>query len=80
MEDRRQIVAAGGAFSEVLGYVLERSARERPRVLWVGTAHNEDASAALAIHDLVRGRAEFDHLRFNPWPRPSCPRWPSVRT
>jgi dipeptidase E len=44
--------------------------RTPPRLLWVGTANNEDASAALAIHDLTRGLAEFSRLEFNPWPPP----------
>src|SRR5205085_8069598 len=39
-----------------------------PRLLWVGTAHNEDASFALTVYDMTRGLAEFSHLEFHPWP------------
>ena len=38
------------------------------RALYVGTASMEDPFFALQFHDALRGRAEFDHLRFNPWP------------
>ena len=64
----RQIVAMGGGLHDLLDYVLGLVERDRPRLLWVGTASMEPAEATLAVHDAVAGRAEFSHLRFNPWP------------
>src|SRR5689334_13188115 len=54
----------------LLALVAGLARRTPPRLLWVGTAHNEDAASALAVHDLTLGLAEFSHLDFNPWPPP----------
>jgi dipeptidase E len=64
----RRIVAIGGGFEGLLGYLVGLTGKPQPRLLWVGTAQNEDSWGTLEIFDRVRGRAEFDHLRFNPWP------------
>jgi dipeptidase E len=64
----RQIVGVGGFLFELLDYVLGLTATPRPRVLWVGTASNEDPALALQLFERVRERAEFRLLRFNPWP------------
>jgi dipeptidase E len=64
----RQIVGVGGLFFELLDYVLDLTGKPRPRVLWVGTASNEDPALALQVFELVRERAELRLLRFNPWP------------
>jgi dipeptidase E len=64
----RQIVAIGGADSDVaLDYVLSLLPPS-PRLLWVGTAGAEDAERALAIQDRFRGRADVEQVEFFPWP------------
>jgi dipeptidase E len=61
------IVGIGGFPNEaMLEYVV--SLAHGPRVLWVGTAHREDAATALQWYDRLRGRAEVSHLEFFPWP------------
>jgi dipeptidase E len=63
-----QIVAIGGADSDVaLDYVLSLVSPS-PRLLWVGTAGAEDAEGALEIHDHFRGRADVRRVEFFPWP------------
>jgi peptidase E len=38
------------------------------KVLWAGTAHNEDPSFALLMYERLRRYGEVSFLRFNPWP------------
>jgi dipeptidase E len=65
-----QIVGIGGAADTLYGYLLSLTGVERPRVLWLGTAHNEDSAMTVTVFDRLRGRADFDHVRFHPWPPP----------
>jgi peptidase E len=63
-----QIVGIGGGADALYGYLLTLTGVDRPRVLWVGTAHNEDSATTVMVFDRLRERADFDHLRFFPWP------------
>src|SRR2546423_15678997 len=61
----------GSAWTPALReFTLGLAPRSAPRLLWVGTAHNEDAEAALRIHDETAGQAVFSRLSFFPWPPP----------
>jgi len=66
----RQIVAIGGGklCPEMCAYLVGLTGRERPRVLYVGTATAEDPDAALLVYDRFAGLAEVSRLEFFPWP------------
>jgi dipeptidase E len=66
----RQIVAMGGGkFCDGLAaFLVELTGRERPRVLYIGTAMAEDAASTLGIYDRFGGIAEVSRLEFFPWP------------
>lgn len=49
-------------------FLVELTGRERPRVLYIGTASAEDPSAALRVYDQFGGMAEVSRLEFFPWP------------
>ncbi len=42
--------------------------RERPRMLYIGTAMAEDPEAALRMYDRFQGLADVSRLEFFPWP------------
>jgi peptidase E len=63
------IVAMGGYPDERLRkHVADLVPRERPSLLYVGTASMESDRLTLAIYDAFRGLAEVSHLEFAPWP------------
>ena len=63
------IVAMGGYPEERLrAYVLGLVQKERPRLMYVGTAQMEDPRATLGVFESFRGRAELSQLEFRPWP------------
>ena len=66
----RQIVAVGGGkFCEELAAFLARlTGRERPRVLYIGTASAEDPESALGMYDRFGSHVELSRLEFFPWP------------
>jgi dipeptidase E len=65
------IVAMGGYATEPLrAYLLGLTGRDRPSLLYIGTASMESPSGTLAIYTAFRGRAEVTHLEFDPWPPP----------
>jgi peptidase E len=66
----RAIVAVGGGkFCDGLArFLVELTGRERPRVLYIGTAAAEDPEAALRTYDRFAGFAEVGRLEFFPWP------------
>lgn len=49
-------------------FLVELTGRERPGVLYIGTASAEDPSAALRVYDQFGGMAEVSRLEFFPWP------------
>jgi peptidase E len=66
----RQIVAMGGGkmCREMCAYLVGLTGKERPAVLYVGTAMAEDPDAALLVYDRFAGHAEVSRLEFFPWP------------
>ena len=49
-------------------FLAELTGRERPRVLYIGTAAAEDPASALQIYDRFAGVVELSRLEFFPWP------------
>jgi dipeptidase E len=69
MADQTIVPIGGGKFSEGLAaFLVGLTGRERPRVLYIGTAMAEDPSAALRMYDSFGGIAEVSRLEFFPWP------------
>ena len=66
----RQIVAiGGGVFCDGLAdFLVGLTGRERPRLLYVGTAGAEDPEAALRTYDRFAAKADVRRLEFFPWP------------
>ncbi len=70
----RHIIAMGGCvpweedFRPLIDLALSLSDRERPRVLWVGTAGAENPAYALFFYDALAGRAAVARLTLFPWP------------
>jgi peptidase E len=59
----------GGKFSDGLArFLVELTGRERPRVLYIGTAMAENPAAALSMYDRFGELAEVSRLEFFPWP------------
>jgi dipeptidase E len=49
-------------------YLVELTGKERPTVVYVGTAMAEDPEAALRMYDHFTGLADIARLEFFPWP------------
>jgi dipeptidase E len=65
-----QIVGMGGFPDDtLLDHVLGLASGKR--VLYVPTAHPEDAAAIVFWYDRLRGRGTMTHLSFFPWPPPN---------
>jgi dipeptidase E len=66
----QQVVAIGGGkFCEgMAGFLAELTGRERPRVLYIGTASAEDPNAALLTYDRFGSIVDLSRLEFFPWP------------
>ncbi|HET8873590.1 MAG TPA: Type 1 glutamine amidotransferase-like domain-containing protein, partial [Gaiellaceae bacterium] len=66
----RQIVAIGGGkmCPGMARFLVDLTGRERPRILYIGTAMAEDPAAALRAYDHFGGLAEVSRLEFFPWP------------
>jgi dipeptidase E len=59
----------GGKFSDGLArFLVELTAHERPRVLYIGTAMAENPAAALGMYDRFGELGEVSRLEFFPWP------------
>lgn len=63
-------MAIGGGFTcrELGEHILGLTGRERPRVLYVGTASAEDPRSTVLFYERLAGRAELSRLEFFPWP------------
>jgi dipeptidase E len=69
MADRTIVPMGGGRFCEgAARFLVELTGKERPQVLYIGTAAAEDPSAALRMYDNFAGLAEVSRLEFFPWP------------
>jgi dipeptidase E len=66
----RQIVAMGGGMMcpGMAEHLVGLTGRERPRVLYIGTASAEHAEFALRTYDRFAGLADISRLEFFPWP------------
>jgi dipeptidase E len=66
----RHIVAIGGGqlCRGLCDFIVDLTGRQRPRLLWIGTASAEDAEATLRIYDSFGERAHLSRLEFFPWP------------
>ena len=49
-------------------FLVDLTGRERPRILYIGTAMAEDPAAALRAYDHFGGLGEVSRLEFFPWP------------
>ena len=65
-----QIVAIGGGglCPGLCDFVAGLTGRERPRLLYIGTAGAEDPAWALRVYDAFGDRATISRLEFFPWP------------
>jgi dipeptidase E len=69
MADRTIVAMGGGRFCEgAARFLVELTGRERPRVIYIGTAAAEDPEQALRMYDNFAGLAEVSRLEFFPWP------------
>jgi dipeptidase E len=69
MADRTIVPIGGGRFCEGLArFLAQLTGKERPRLLYVGTAAAEDAGEALRMYDQFAGLADVSRLEFFPWP------------
>ena len=69
MPERHIVAVGGGLFCEAWPTILVGLAgRERPRVLYVGTASKEQPGEALGHYDRFAGKADVRRLEFFPWP------------
>lgn len=66
----RTIVPMGGdKFCDgAARFLAGLTGRERPRMLYIGTAMAEDPEAALRMYDRFQGLADVSRLEFFPWP------------
>jgi peptidase E len=69
-----QIVAAGGlgdddTAGQLVGFVLELTAKKRPRVCLVPTAAAENPELILRFYTELTDYAHCTHVSFFPWPR-----------
>ena len=66
---RTIVPIGGGVFCDGLAeFLVGLTGKERPRVLYIGTASAEDPSQALRNHDRFGPLAELSRLEFFPWP------------
>jgi dipeptidase E len=69
MADRTIVPMGGGRFCDgAAQFLVELTGKERPRVLYIGTATAEDPAAALRTYDRFSRIGEVARLEFFPWP------------
>ena len=69
MADQTIVPIGGGKFCDGLAeFLLRLTGKERPRLLYIGTASAEDPEQALRTYDRFAGFAEVTRLEFFPWP------------
>jgi dipeptidase E len=62
------LAMGGGPLEPLVEHALALTERERPRLLYVGTASAEDPARALWAHETFGRSAEISVLQFFPWP------------
>jgi dipeptidase E len=66
---RTIVPVGGGKFCDGLArFLVDLAGKERPRVLYIGTASAEDPQQALRSYERFGGIAEVSRLEFFPWP------------
>ena len=69
MAERTVVPIGGGKFCDGLAqFLVGLTGKERPRVLYIGTASAEDAEAALRVYHRIGDVAQVSRLEFFPWP------------
>ena len=69
MADQTIVPIGGGKFCDGLAeFLISLTGKERPRLLYIGTASAEDPEQALRSYDRFAGVAELSRLEFFPWP------------
>jgi peptidase E len=69
MADQIIVPIGGGTFCDGLAeFLVGLTGKERPRVLYIGTASAEDPVQALRAYDRFGAVAEVSRLEFFPWP------------
>jgi dipeptidase E len=69
MADQTIVPIGGGKFCDGLArFLIGLSGKERPRLLYIGTASAEDPEQALRSYDRFGQVAEVSRLEFFPWP------------
>jgi peptidase E len=69
MAHRTIVPMGGGKFCDgAARFLTGLTGKERPRMLFVGTAMAEDPAMALRIYDAFAPHAEVSRLEFFPWP------------
>jgi dipeptidase E len=69
MADRTIVPMGGGRFCDgAAAFLAGLTGKERPRMLYIGTAMAEDPSFALRMYDQFAPYADVSRLEFFPWP------------
>jgi dipeptidase E len=69
MADRTIVAIGGGKFCDGMAQFLAGlTGKDRPRLLYIGTAMAEDPTSALRVYDSFSGLADVARLEFFPWP------------
>jgi dipeptidase E len=69
MADRTIVPMGGGGFCDgAARFLAGLTGKERPRMLYIGTATAEDPWSALRIYDQFQPYADVSRLEFFPWP------------
>jgi len=69
MASRTIVPIGGGKFCDGgARFLTELTGKERPRLLYIGTAMAEDPYGSLRIYDRFGGLAQVSRLEFFPWP------------
>ena len=69
MATRTIVPVGGGKFCDGLArFLVELTGKERPRMLYIGTASAEDPFQALRSYERFGAIAEVSRLEFFPWP------------
>lgn len=69
MADQTIVPIGGGKFCDGgAQFLAGLTGKERPRMLYIGTAAAEDPYEALRMYDRFQGLADLSRLEFFPWP------------
>ena len=69
MADQVIVPMGGGGFCDgAARFLAELTGKDRPRMLYIGTAGAEDPTEALRAHDEFQRHSEVSRLEFFPWP------------